>query len=99
VVADNREKLLRAAQRKRETIALVKRVVGALSLKVDQERLMQQVRDLEEEAAQLERQAEGNPATPTGGAGGMPMQQVQQQQQREAEPKPGDPKNSGRQPS
>jgi hypothetical protein len=95
----NREELLRAAREKRETAARIKRLAQGLSLNDDHKRLMGQAREVESEAAELERQAEGNPATPPPLPRGMPMQtqqQVQQQQQQEADPKPPDNKDSGK---
>jgi hypothetical protein len=95
---DNREELLRAAREKRETAARVKRLAQGLSLNDDHKRLMQQARELEGEATELERRAEGNPAAPPPVPRGMPMQQqqVQQQQQHEVDPQPGNPKDSGK---
>jgi len=95
---NNREELLRAARERRETAARIKRLAQGLSLNDDHQRLMQQARELEVEAAELERQAEGNPATSPPVPRGMPMQQqqVQQQQQHEADPQPRNPKDSGK---
>jgi len=93
---DNPEALLRAAREKRELAARVRRLAAGLSLDADHQRMMQHALELEDEAAKLERQAEGNPGATPAAPHGMPMQQgVQQQQQvqqHEAEPKPAEPK-------
>jgi len=53
----DREQILRAAREKRETAAGVRSLAQGLSLNADHERLMQQAREIDEEARQLERQA------------------------------------------
>ena len=82
----DREKLLRAAQDKRERAARARRWAQGLSLNADRERLVQHAREIEEEARQLEQQvAQRHPTAHR--ATGEGMQQVQQQQQHQAEPK------------
>ena len=94
-----REDLLRAARETREKAAQVRRLVQAISLKVDQAKMRQQERELEAEARRLEQLAAARdpvPANPSGPP--VQRQQVQQQQQHQAEPDTTGPKGSGRKP-
>jgi hypothetical protein len=100
----DREELLIAIREKRDTAARVRRLAQGISLTADQERLLQQAKELEAEVRQLERELSGDdaPSSPaptlasTPPPGSMPMQtqqqQVQQQQQHEAEPDEAEPK-------